>query len=149
MAKGNIKLTAKQQRFAEEWFATGNKTEAYRRAYPGSEKWKESAVNVKASLLSRHDKVVERFGELAKASQDRNDTTVDTIDKMLKNAFVIAKKDVKPSAMVGAAMGLAKLHGLEAEAIHRMKSEAGIGDLPPVTNITYIVQDASVADDGS
>ena len=32
-AQGNIKLTPKQKRFAEQVVATGNKTEAYRRAY--------------------------------------------------------------------------------------------------------------------
>ena len=116
-------LTAKQEKFAQEWFATGNKTEAYRRAYPSSRNWKESTVNSKASVLSKNGKVKARFEELVKESQERNNTTVDTVDKMLKAAWKVAKDDNKASAMVGAAMGLAKLHGLEAEAAFRMRQE--------------------------
>lgn len=105
-------LTDKQRKFAEEWHKTGNKSEAYRRAYPTSRKWKESAVNAKASDLSRHGMVLERYRQLQEASAKRNETTVDTIDGMLKHAWQQAKENGKPSAMVSAASALAKLHGL-------------------------------------
>lgn len=124
-----MSLTAKQESFAQEWFATGNKSEAYRRAYPSSLKWKENTVNNKASVLSRNDKVLARFEELAKAAQKRNDTTVDLLDKMLKSAFTMAQKELKPSAMVTATMGLSKLHGLDAEARARVAELAGARDL--------------------
>ena len=110
-----MSLTAKQEKFAQGWFATGNKTEAYRRSY-SFENMSESTINEKASRLASQDKIRARYNELVKASQARNETTVDLIDKMLKKAYAKADQDTKPSAMVGAAMGLAKLHGLEAPA---------------------------------
>ncbi len=125
-------LTAKQEKFAREWFATGNKSEAYRRAYESSRKWSENAVNVKASELSRNPKVLDRYEELVTAAQERNETDVDTIDRMLKNAYVVAKKDVKPSAMVSAAMGLAKLYGLDAETKARMNDAKSGSDMSEV-----------------
>ena len=106
-----MKLTAKQEKFAQEWFATGNKTEAYRRAYKCTN-WKESAINSKASNLSSNVKVLARFEELVNAAQVRNETTVDTIDKMLKDTWDLAKKMGQSGPMVAAASALAKLHGL-------------------------------------
>lgn len=123
-------LTAKQEKFAQEWFATGNKTEAYRRAYPASLKWTENSLNARASELSRHGKVLARFSELAKAAQERNDTTVDLADKMLKKAYTVADKDVKPSAMVSAVIALIKLHGLDVETKHRIAATRE-GDMSP------------------
>lgn len=105
-------LTLKQEKFAQEWHKTGNKSEAYRRAYPTSQNWKESAVNTQATILSRNSKVLERFAQLQAESAKRNETDVDTIDKMLKTSWQMAKNINKPSAMVSAAAALAKLHGL-------------------------------------
>ena len=130
-----MSLTARQEKFAQEWFSTGNKSEAYRRAYESSRRWKESTVNSKASVLSKNGKVQARYEELVKASQERNETSVDTIDKMLKAAWQVAKGDSKAAAMVSAAMGLAKLHGLDVETQARVREFSG------PTNMTDVLHE--------
>lgn len=104
-------LTTKQEKFAQEWFSTGNKSEAYRRAY-NAENMAENVINVKATELSQNGKVAVRYKELVEAAQKRNETTVDVLDKMAKNAWAIAKEDRSPSAMNQSVAVLAKLHGL-------------------------------------
>ena len=54
-SKQGIKLTKKQKAFAEQVVATGNKTEAYRRAY--NTKGKRETAGVEASKLSRSPNV--------------------------------------------------------------------------------------------
>lgn len=41
---------------------------AYRVAFPSSEKWKDETVDSKASVLAKHGKVLERLRELAEES---------------------------------------------------------------------------------
>jgi hypothetical protein len=106
-------LTAKQEKFAQVWHATGNKTEAYRQAYDCRE-MAESTINRKAVEVAENGNVAARYEELQKASQKRNNTTVDTLDAMFKEAWRIGKQNGNPSAMVSATSGLAKLHGLNA-----------------------------------
>lgn len=107
------KLTTKQEKFAQHWYLTGNKSEAYRVAYD-AENMSESVVNVKASELSKNGKVAVRYKELSGEGQKRLETTVDIVDSMYKSAWKVAKEKDMPSAMVSAAGGLAKLHGLNA-----------------------------------
>lgn len=122
-----MKLTEKQERFAQEWFRTGNKSEAYRRSYS----WKnctEATINRQAHELARNPKILARFEQFAAESQKRVEVDADTIAKMYKSAFVLAKKQNKPSAMVSAAAGLSKLYGVDAEVSQRLKSEGGNKD---------------------
>jgi hypothetical protein len=58
-----------------------------------------------------HDAVVKARAAAAK----RNETTVDLIDKMHREAFEVAAREGQGSAMTQAAQNLAKLHGLIAE----------------------------------
>lgn len=59
-------LTLKQERFVQELIKGKSQREAYRIAYPGSAKWKESSVDCKASILFSNGKVKERYDELLK-----------------------------------------------------------------------------------
>ena len=106
-------LTPKQEKFAQAWHATGNKSEAYRQAYNAGNMSAE-VINVKAVEVAANGNVAVRFAELQKAAKKRNDTTVDTLDAMFKEAWRIGKQNSNPSAMVSATSGLAKLHGLNA-----------------------------------
>jgi phage terminase small subunit len=62
MARGE--LTINQEKFCQEYILTGNASEAYRRAYPKSLKWKEGIVNQKASRMLSDGKVSARVEEL-------------------------------------------------------------------------------------
>lgn len=125
-------LTPKQERFAQVWFATGNKSEAYRQAY-NAENMTDAAIASKAYEVSVNGEVTVRFAELQKAAQDRNDTTVDTLDAMFKEAFEVGRTIKNPSAMVAAASGLAKLHGLNAPEKQQVDHSSADGTMRPTT----------------
>jgi len=61
------KLTPKQERFAQEYLATGNASEAYRRAY-NAEKMKPAVVKVKACELLKNGNVAVTVEDLREAS---------------------------------------------------------------------------------
>lgn len=50
--------------YAQARAAGLSQRKAYRAAYPKSEKWKDSTVDVKASKLEKEDKVLVRYQEL-------------------------------------------------------------------------------------
>lgn len=52
----------------------------------------------------------------------RNCTTVDRVDAMLKDAYEQAEQKRTPSAMVSACLGLIKLHRLDAETRCRLET---------------------------
>jgi phage terminase small subunit len=54
-------LTPKQQRFVTEYLATGNASEAYRRAYNCKTR-RENTINVEACKLLKHPKIAQRVG---------------------------------------------------------------------------------------
>ncbi len=106
-------LTPKQEKFAQVWHATGNKSEAYRQAY-NCENMSDEAIKVEANKVSGNPNVSLTFAELQKSAQKRNNVTVDTVSQMYLKAWKMAEEIKNPSAMVSAASGMAKLHGLNA-----------------------------------
>jgi phage terminase small subunit len=72
-------LTQQQENFCMAYVETGNASEAYRRAYPRSHKWKESSVNVEASKRLREPKISHRVRELQQEARKRHDITMDRI----------------------------------------------------------------------
>ena len=97
----------------------------------------ESTINKRASELSLNRDITGRFAELQKAAQKRNNVTVDTVSQMYLEAWHLAKKISNPSAMVSAAGGMAKLHGLNApDKVERV-------DDTRTTDVTIRIVDAS------
>lgn len=127
-----MKLTPKQEKFAQVWHATGNKSEAYRQAY-NCENMSADVINVKAVEVATNGNVAVRFSELQKAARKRNETTVDTIDAMFKEAWRVGKETGNSSGMVAATSGLAKLHGLNAPDKQRVDHSSTDGTMRPTT----------------
>ena len=127
-----MSLTPKQEEFAQQWYATGNKTEAYRRAY-NCAGMSESTINKRASELSLDGKIAGRFAELQKAGQEETKTTVRDLDAMLKDAVELAKSISNPSAIVSAVTALAKLHGLNAPDKQHVDHSSADGTMRPTT----------------
>ena len=67
------KLDPVRERFAHEYHATGNASEACRRANPSSAKWTPNTLHVKACKMLAEDKV--RIRLEAAASRGRQDGT--------------------------------------------------------------------------
>ena len=93
----------------------------------------ESTINKRASELSLNRDITGRFAELQKAAQKRNNVTVDTVSQMYLEAWHLAKKISNPSAMVSAAGGMAKLHGLNAPDKQHVDHSSTDGTMRPTT----------------
>ena len=104
-------LTLKQEQFVMAWHETGNKSEAYRRAYH-CESMSEATINNKAYELSLNGDIRARLGALQQASAERHNVTIAEVTKMHREAYQVAKEALNPHAMTAAASNLAKLHGL-------------------------------------
>ncbi len=112
MRTGVRKLTLKQEAFVRAYIETGNASEAYRRAYEAGS-MSDEAVRVEACKLLKNPNVTLMVEQSHKRQQKRHEVTVDSVTKMLKTAYRKAKLDDKGApAMVQAALGLGKLHGL-------------------------------------
>jgi len=111
------KLTAKQEKFCQEYIKCGNQSEAYRLSYEVGENTKDKTVWEAACRVMADSKVSARVFELQELAQERTLTTVDSLTIELNEAKDLAVKTNQPSAMTGAIMGKAKLHGLDIQKI--------------------------------
>lgn len=138
----NPGLPPKQEAFAQAYFETGNASEAYRRAYPGSEKWKPESIHVKASKLLATAKVQLRVAQLQTAHAKRHEITVDDLVAELETARMLAHAEGHAGAAVSATMGKAKLLGL---VVDRNELSGRNGNPIPVINGAMTPQQAADA----
>jgi phage terminase small subunit len=115
----------KRELFCQKWHETGNKSEAYRYAYPASLKWKDESVHNKGSALSKDNEVAARFQELKQETADNHGITIASLLLELEEARTIALRAETPqsSAAVSASMGKAKLVGLDITRIEVSEKE--------------------------
>jgi phage terminase small subunit len=111
------KLDPVRERFAQEYHATGNASEAYRRANPKSAKWTPHTLHVKASKVLAEDEVCMRLEQLQADAAKRHGTTINSLTAELEEAREAAISTGQVSAAVSAIMGKAKLHGLIVEKV--------------------------------
>ena len=105
--------------FVQKWHETGNKSQAYRYAFPSSKKWKDDTIHNKASALSKDGEILARFKELQQESADNHGITVKSLLDELDEARTVALGAEKPqtAAAVSATMGKAKLCGMDKQVI--------------------------------
>ena len=143
-----MKLTAKQEKFAQEWYATGNKSRAYRFAYD-AENMSDVVINNEAVIVSQNHAVAMRFEELQADLMQRTRMSVETVNDMLMEGFKIAKEDANAGAVIQAANSISKLHGLDrlsAAQIKKIEKEIESSnnmdtEVQPL-NITFEVSEA-------
>lgn len=80
MAEG---LTPSQEAFAAGIASGLSQSEAYRKAYPRSQKWADKTVWSRASELAAHGKVAGRVAELGEKAARANEVTVERIVREL------------------------------------------------------------------
>lgn len=115
----NLKpLTPGQQRFAELVAAGVDQTNAYRQAFPGS-KAKPETLWVKACQLAKQPHVATAITDLVNKAREKAAALIayDLQDAVREahEAYELAKKQGRPTAMYGAVYLKAKLLGLLAE----------------------------------
>ncbi len=120
------KLTDKQEAACQAYIElNGHKSNAYREAYD-CENMSDPVINVEACRLFKNPNIAIRVLELQEEHRERHNVTVDTITTELDEARDLAKEEKQPSAMTGAIMGKAKIHGLVADkGVIDLKSSDG------------------------
>ena len=82
-------LTARQEAFCRTYIETGCGAEAYRRAYPRSQKWEAAAVHVAGSKMLANGKVQLRVAELrGKAAEKAVLNEAWVIERLMKNVRI-------------------------------------------------------------
>lgn len=115
------KLTTKQELFVQNLVAGQSQRQAYRKAFPSAEKWKDNAVDSAASRLLQNSKVLARYRELLKQfsnmalwsreqafneyewlkNQAKDDIKMQGVRQANSNAFVNALEGMNKMAVVG------------------------------------------------
>lgn len=109
-----MKLTAKQEAFAQAYVETGNASEAYRQSY-STKNMKPETVNRAAFEATQHPKVSARVAELQQFHAKRHEITVDSLSEKLEAAYALAQENGQTAAMVAAVKEMGVLHGVRVE----------------------------------
>ena len=132
-----MKLTIKQEKFANLYIELGNASEAYRQSY-NCQKMKDETVNRTANALLNDRKITARIDELREELAKRHDITKDTLITELEEARQIAKETAKAASMVSATMGKARILGLDKQVIEHTGTNGTPLQLPTF-NIVGVV----------
>lgn len=111
-----VMLTPKQEKFCQKYLETGNASEAYRQSYSAEEMKPETIANKACLLLQRGD-VRARLDELRAKVEKRHALTVDRLVHKLEAVYDRALAQGQLGAGVSAVMGMARLSGLDRQAI--------------------------------
>ena len=125
-------LTAKQEKFVQGLVSGLSQRQAYYEAFPNSKKWKPETVDVKASELFKHDKVLVRYNELMDEHKNKALWTREEAINELKWLYKQAIKSIKEqdegyvrqgtsSALLGAIQELNKLEDLYPSDKHQVE----------------------------
>ncbi len=111
------KLTAKQEKFCQQYILTGSYTEAYRRAYDTS-KMKVGTIQTNAKNLAKKNPIAIRISELQEEGKKEFTVSAEQKRKMLYELALSCSqvspetgKPVNPGATVSAIAELNKMDG--------------------------------------
>lgn len=122
-----MKLTAKQERFAQSIADGMNQSDAYRSAYDAG-KMKPDVVNVKASQLMANGKVAVRVDELRKALESKGLWTREKSVAALAN--IAEASGSKAAEIVAAIKELNSMHGFNAPTKTDLTVRGGLVLIP-------------------
>lgn len=124
-------LTAKQLKFIEQYMATGNASEAYRQAFPGSASWTSESLRSRASNLLANPKVAAEVNRQRQAAISNSVTTVETLAAELDGIKAAASEAGQHAAAVAATLGKAKLLGFMVDKVDQTVRQAKPSDHRP------------------
>lgn len=121
-------LSPKREVFARAVSSGKTQADAYREAFPVSQKWKDKSVHEKSSALMKDAKVASRVDELRVKAADKVAITVEHLIAELeeaRSAALMAGPSPQSSAAVAATMGKAKLLGLDKQIVELSGKDGG------------------------
>lgn len=107
-------LTPSQDRFARLIVEGKSQAEAYREAYPKSQRWTDKAVWNRSSALAAHSEVLGRVSELRQAAADATKMTLESHLKELELLRDMAKEQGNINAAIHAETVRGKHSGVAA-----------------------------------
>ena len=122
-------LNAAQEHFAKTFVETGNASEAYRKAYPTSQKWSANAVNVEARRCQAHPVISLRIEEIRAAIMAETEITLSEHLRELAEIRDLAKADGRYSAAVSAETSRGKVCGFYSDKVEvktELSGEIGV-----------------------
>lgn len=121
-------LTQAQENFARLYVELGNAAEAYRQAYPKSQKWQDQSVWAKASALANSDKVSIRVSKLRQEAAEKTCITLESHLNELERLRKMAEEQGNVGAAIQAEVARGKHSGVVAATRVDVKQ-------PPVFNL--------------
>ena len=121
-------LTPQQDHFARLVAEGNTQAEAYRQAYPKSQKWTEKAVWNRASELSAHSGVLGRVSELRQQAAEKTGITLESHLNELERLRKMAEEQGNVRAAIQAEVARGKHSGVVAATKVDVKQ-------PPVFNL--------------
>lgn len=123
-----MKLTPKQEKFAQLYVELGNASEAYRQSYDASN-MKAETVTVKASQYLKRDNIRIRIDELRAEIAKRELWSKEDSIKILADIAKGNDPDARPTDKVNAVKALNSMHGWDKQVIDHTSSD---GTMSPV-----------------
>jgi hypothetical protein len=117
-------LTPKREQFALGLAEGLNQSDAYRRAFPSSLKWKDSVLWSKASILAADGKVKARVAELQQKAAEANELTLAQHVATLAELRDEARNVLQLAAAISAEVARGKASGLYVEK-HEVTGKGG------------------------
>ena len=103
-------LTEKQQRFVENTLGGMQPIDAYVEAYKPT--MTRRSASYRARDLLNHPRIIAAMAEAREAARERRVVSLEIVTDLLLEAVELARQREQPAALTGAAVALAKLHGL-------------------------------------
>ena len=104
-----MRLSPARETFAQEYSRSGNASEAYRRAFPRSAKWRPESVNTAASRLLANAKVAPRILDLRKRTEQQSEWSrarwIEELTAVFRTAPVGSKLRLETLIEIGKALG--------------------------------------------
>ena len=124
-------LTDQQEAFAQAFASGKSQADAYREAYPASQKWTAKTLWSKASQLAKHDLVLARVAELRAPAVAAAGMTLEShlaeLERLKQLALARNKVDiaVRAEELRGKASGLyiTRIEGGEPGAFNKLAAE--------------------------
>ena len=128
-----MKLTPKQEKFAQVYVQTGNASEAYRQAYDVGG-MKSDSINVNASKQLNNAKIALRVKELQSEIEKRELWSKEDSIKILSGIAKGDDPDARPTDKVNAVKALNSMHGWDKQVIDHTSSD---GSMTPVLTVKF------------